>query len=175
MRRNVALLYVFAISSFLLFGHGIVFGMDDGPEEIVLKYCQADLTGARLTGSTYRKLIRPLIGWKNEPGWDITVITHSAHVINREIMPDRAIIEVSYDNLGEVAGDDIKVSRSSENIRFVLHKKGHNWQVTAPIFPPHVLPNHIKTHFESLLNDEGDKERRKALNNVITSLENLQQ
>jgi hypothetical protein len=129
------------------------------PEEIVNKYCIADLNGVRLSGNIY-SAIKPLILWKNEPGWDSIFIANEVKIHDTKIISDiETHVEVRYHIVGILTGETLFDFDFTEVINFILVKKGEQWKIKGPIFPPHVALSSTKKHIAKLIQSSNTEDK----------------
>jgi hypothetical protein len=117
-------------------------------EETVMAYCELDANGARLTSTTWSKVL-PYIAWQEEAGWDRVVVISGVSVAKSGTQSEqKALVTVEYRVLG-ILSQDYLTSRKTESVRFVLRKTDAGWKITDPDFlPPHVYVNAIIRHLE---------------------------
>lgn len=150
-----------------------VVGAENNPEDIVKKYYVADLEGARLNTTTYKTLIHPLIIWEHEPGWDFSFITKKAYISNIEKLNNKISIEVRYENIGFLNGDDLIEIDFTEIVIFSLINEREQWKIQEPIFPPHVSARAFAKHFEQRIAKEKDKSSIEKLRILINRLKEM--
>ena len=108
------------------------------PEEVVLKYCQLDFEGARLSSSTWSK-VSSLISWEEEPGWDAVVPIKNFKVISISLEENQASVKVQYELVKEVHGVNPDQLTYTQNIvDFQLIKLEGSWKIDSPKIYPHV-------------------------------------
>ncbi len=118
-------------------------------EETVRAYVELDGAGARLTSTSWPKVL-PYISWTEEAGWDSAVVIESYR-----IRPPRnggekaATIAVEYQVLGRLSGE-YTASRRTETVRFRLERTSRGWKIKEPdTLPPHVLQQAMVKHLEA--------------------------
>lgn len=118
------------------------------PEDTVKAYCDLDASGARLTSSTWKKVL-PYIGWSEEAGFDRAIVISGFIVSKVQKTNNReATVTVEYRVLGTVAGD-YTAARNTESIRFKVSMTDRGWKIMEPDFmPPHVLAKTMVKHLE---------------------------
>jgi len=175
---NKIILFSFFISILVFLNNLIANAHSEelNPEDIVKKYYTADINGARLSSNTYN-IVKPLILWENEPGWDIIFITRNAVITGKKVIHNNEIhIEARYHIIGIIAGEQILDLEFFEVINFILVKKDNTWKIKQPIFYPHVSPMSAKKHFEKL-NQFNTNKDNSTLNNykkIIKCLKDLE-
>jgi hypothetical protein len=124
------------------------------PEDTVKAYCELDANGARLTSTTWMKVL-PYIGWSEEAGFDRAIVISGFAVSKAQKLSDReAAVTVEYQVVGTVAGD-YTAARKTESIRFKVAKTDRGWKIMEPDFmPPHVLARTIVKHLEATKKSE---------------------
>lgn len=124
------------------------------PEDTVKAYCELDANGARLTSTTWMKVL-PYIGWTEEAGFDRAVVISGFTVGKAQKQGGKeAAVTVEYQVLGTVAGD-YTAARKVENIRFKVSMTGRGWKIMEPDFmPPHVLARVMVKHLEGTKQSE---------------------
>jgi len=144
------------------------------PEETVKKYYVADLNGSRLSAAT-SKTVKNLVLWQEEPGWDYAFITNNVRIVNVNKTADiEASVEVRYEIVGILRGDDLLSLQFNEVVDFYLTKDGNkDWKIKSPIIPPHISNLSAGRHAKQLISVESDKERKKKLNHLIERLREL--
>ncbi|MCE5311748.1 MAG: hypothetical protein LLF86_01195 [Nitrospiraceae bacterium] len=160
---------VFSFSSLI----NISLGVEIGPEEVVKKYYTVDLEGARVDGKSYKALVRPLIIWENEPGWDFVFITKKAYISSIKKDANKASIEVRYENAGFRNGEDVLSVDFIEVVSFTLIQKGGKWKIQAPLFYPHVSPVVLTRHYEQWLKKATDKDTIQKIKNQLNVLKGM--
>ena len=124
------------------------------PEETVKAYCDLDAQGARLTSTTWSKVL-PYISWPEEAGFDRAVVISGFSVGNVQKKNDKeSTVTVAYQVLGSVSGDYV-AGRKTENVSFTVAKTERGWKITEPDFlPPHVLAQAMARHLEGTRKSE---------------------
>lgn len=116
-------------------------------EETVRAYCDLDARGARLTSTTWSKVL-PYISWTEEAGFDRAVVI-SGYSIGKVTKKDQeTTVVVEYRVLGVVTSS-YEESERTETVRFKVSLTDRGWKITEPDFmPPHVLASVMAEHLE---------------------------
>lgn len=124
------------------------------PEDTVKAYCELDANGARLTSTTWVKVL-PYIAWSEEAGFDRAVVISGFNIGKVQKKNDReAMVTVEYQVLGTVSGDYTS-ARKTESISFKVSMTNRGWKITEPDFmPPHVLARAMTKHLEETKKNE---------------------
>jgi hypothetical protein len=131
-------------------------------DEVVKAFYSADFNGARLTPEKYKAVIRPLIVWEHEPGWDTVFVTKRAYVSKSESNEDgKATVEVRYDVLGIWSSDEpLTLLGFKEVVDFMVIRTKQGWKIKGPVFYPHVSPEALSRHLERTLEAGAFDEQR---------------
>ena len=118
------------------------------PEDTVKAYCDLDANGARLTSTTWNKVL-PYISWSEEAGFDRAIVISGFRVGMVQKKNDReSIVPVEYQVLGTVAGE-YAAGKRTETVRFKVTRTDRGWKIVEPDFlPPHVLAKVMVKHLE---------------------------
>ncbi len=156
-----------------------------GPGQIVERYCNLDLKGARLHSDGIAA-VQDMVTWPDEPGWDGIVVVSGFKRGTPIESGGQTVIPVTYDVAGFLNGWQWTSANSSEGKTqldeeqkkdFLLVQESGKWKITKPVFPPHVDVKTALEHcraawpdYESGSNTDGQKE---ALARTIKILEKL--
>ncbi|MCM2357751.1 MAG: hypothetical protein NDI77_06355 [Geobacteraceae bacterium] len=170
---SVVTKYCICLLIFLLLNTGIAIGSTEIPAEIVKRYCSADLNGARLSSNAYNA-VRPLVYWNDEPGWDHSFVISGFDVIkSKKTTNGEVIVEVTYNVIAILNGDELLTYNFVELVDFVLAKKGKEWRIVRPIVPPHVSATAAIENITNVLKTETDKGRVRELKHLVDRLEGI--
>ena len=170
MRSNLHVLFLIII---ILTLSSYSIGNDSTPDSVIKKYYQADLEGARLSADGY-KIIKPLITWEHEPGWDLVFITKNAKISKIEqLRRDETDVTVIYDVIGILSGDDLLEIEFTQLVTFILTKTNTKWKIKRPVIFPHVSPQALSKHIEKVLKHDQDKQRETKLMALVKRLREL--
>ena len=129
---------------------------DSSPQSIVEKYCSLDAQGANFSASNPNaKALWALLINEDEAGHDESVITRSYHIGKSKVAGTSADIEVTYDDLGTLAGNSAKKNPHSETVVFHLTKEANAWKIDGLRILPHISQTWILSNLRhSLSADE---------------------
>lgn len=174
----VHLLGIFA--SILLF---CSYGFGSSINEVVDKYCQLDLQGARLSSSNNYDEIRRLMAWQenqDEPGWDCFLIISGYSILKELVNDNTATVSVKYDVLAMSCGDIMLIEKRnlSEIVDFNLVKVNNTWKIEKYIVYPRVSDNAAITHYRHvikrlLIDEKKNREKVSNLRTLISEVERL--
>jgi hypothetical protein len=152
---------------------GIAVGSTETPVNIVKKYCEADQNGSRLTSDAYAA-VRPLVSWKDEPGWDHSFVITDFDITSSRITKNGEVaVEVRYKVVAIINGDELLSYSFVELVDFVLAKYGKEWKIVQPIVPPHVSVSAVIANIKDVIKSEADKDRVRELKYLIVRLEDI--
>jgi len=118
------------------------------PDQTVAHYLQRDLNGARLTSAGWKDGIEPLVGWLEEPGWDVAVVVEAYQTQPVERAADGLRAVVTYRLLGElVAGQwrPLRQGPKQQQVNFLIDRLEGHWCLVRPVIPPHIsVPTAIR-------------------------------
>lgn len=115
------------------------------PEEVVGRFCQLDLEGARLSSDTWPRVV-PLVTWERQPDTDPVYLVSGYEVGAGRIEGERAEVPVRYeviDRIGvpwkEAEGD----LESSSTVTFELVRERGVWKIAGPAITPRTSPESL--------------------------------
>ena len=112
---------------------------DSSPQAVVDKYCTLDAQGANFsTSSPNAKALWQLLINEDEAGYDQSVVTKSYSIGKSTIGATSADVEVTYADLGTIAGNTAKKNLHSETVMFHLTKVGSAWKIDGLRILPHI-------------------------------------
>lgn len=158
IKNYKSIIFVLIIISIFCLWRFIPKNIEEGsPEDIVSRFIEADLSGARLGGQFgSASNIFSYTTWKGAPGYDEWMVVDSYSIKDKEIDDDKAEVEVEficlagnleYDNEGEIAGIE-KCRSEKETVVFSLIKENDGWKISSPHINPHISEDTMSKFFE---------------------------
>jgi len=104
---------------------------------IVNRFCESDLKGARLSSDGYDDINDLVVSSDGEPGWDTLMITNSFRVVSSVLEKDNAIVLVEYTFWGQASSLGVEEISSTEIYKFELVRDEYGkWKIKyIPPFP----------------------------------------
>ncbi len=125
------------------------------PREIVEEYCRLDAAGGNFDSRNPNfKIIRSLLVNPDEAGYDTSVIIRSFSVGNPVTRRTGVDVQVTYANIGLLAGGELSKELGSEKVTFHLSKLGRSWKIDGLRIYPHISKEWMLAEFERELRSE---------------------
>jgi hypothetical protein len=125
------------------------------PREIVEEYCRLDAAGGRFDSRNPNfKIIGNLLVNPDEAGYDTSVIIRSFSVGNPVAGKTGVDVQVTYANVGLLAGGKLSKELGSEKATFHLSKLGKSWKIDGLRIDPHISKEWLLAEFERELRAE---------------------
>lgn len=145
-----------------------------GPENIVWRFCQLDLQGARISERSSGSEELASLQLKASRKAAKLVVSDSCDVGAVTKGSTSARVAVSYSNLGTITPDgDLDAARRKESVTFVLKKVGNDWKISGPELPPHVSALALAAHWQHTANISKDAYEHDHALNVADALQRM--
>jgi len=148
-----ATLFIFAFAIFL---PSRAFCQDQrSPRETVEEYCRLDAAGGNFDSRNPNfKIIGNLLVNPDEAAYDTSVIVRSFNVGNPVAAKSGVDVQVTYANVGLLAGGKLSKELGSETVTFHLSKLGRSWKIDRLRIYPHISKEWMLAEFERELHAE---------------------
>jgi hypothetical protein len=130
------------------------------PMEIVKEYCRLDAAGGNFDSRNPNfKIIGGLLVNPDEAGYDTSVIIRSFSVGNPVAGRTGVDVQVTYANVGLLAGGTLSKEVRSEKVTFHLSKLGRSWKIDGLRIYPHISKEWMLAEFERELREAGARDQ----------------
>ncbi len=158
-----------ALGLLLSDGLAVTGELTKSPAEVVKKYLELDMKGARLEALS-REALRPYTTWKEEPAWGHVVVIQGYTVADEskrwEILgPLEVVIPVHFQVLGRMYWSTATFISEPhvEEVRVRVAAVGDRWRIIEPLVPPHVGRQRLVNHVKQALLETTEPSERDAL------------
>lgn len=177
-RRLAAAILGFALAAGLAGSDGLAITGDltKDPADIVKKYFDLDMKGARLE-SLSRTALKPYTRWKDEPAWGYVVVIQDFAVLDEsakwEILGQLdVVIPVHFKVIGRMYWSTATFipEPRTEEVRVRVAAVHDRWRILEPQVPPHVGRPRLINYVRQAQLDATDQAERDALAALLADL-----
>lgn len=125
------------------------------------EYCKLDAAGGNFDSRNPSfKIIGSLLVNPDEAAYDTSVIIRSFSVGNATVGKTAVDVQVTYANVGLLAGGTLSKEVGSEKVTFHLSKLGRSWKIDGLRIYPHISKEWMLSEFERELRAEKKADAR---------------